>query len=92
MTQKKQHSFEIIWLLSLLEEAQISMDNIQGSPMYKQWFKNALNGFDRALDKLYQQEQLKVFYLKENGADSTEVIRKNLDIVKQEFLKAINNA
>lgn len=91
MTTKQRKLFEWVWLLALLEEAQLSMDECRDTPMFRQDLKMALNKFEDILDKTFSSPQMLDYYLKQNGADSTEGIRTQINIIKQEFIKLLEN-
>ena len=91
MTGKARKLFEWVWLLALLEEAQISMDECRDTPMFRQDLKNALNRFEAILDKTFSSPQMLHYYLKQNGAESTEGIRTQINIIKQEFIKLLES-
>ena len=91
MTDKQRKLFEWVWLLALLEEAQLSMDECRDTPMFRQDLKNALNKFEAILDKTFSSPQMLDYYLKQNGADSTEGIRTQINIIKQEFIKLLES-
>lgn len=88
MTQKESKLFHFIFLLSLLEEAQICMDEVQDSPLYRQSLKNALNGFERELNKLFESPMAMNFYIKEGGGSGTEKIREMFNEIKTAFLNS----
>lgn len=92
MTQKQSKIFEFIFLLSLLEEAQICMDEVQDSPLYRQSLKNALNTLQKHLDALFESPLAMNFYIKEGGGSGTEKIREMIHDIKVQFFKQIHNA
>ena len=87
MTQKESKIYDFIFLLSLLEVAQLCIDNVQDSPLFRQNLKNAINNTQRQLDLLFESPMAMQFYVKEGGGAGTEQLTKIIHEVKKEFLK-----